>query len=263
MAQLVSWGGQNNLKLGQLRLAQQYADAGMFARAKAAFEKAGGVWGNAVHRLLKKEADATSRYGGDIEFNWGNYGVRTQAQLNKIIAWAREGKFGRISNYINTLAAGSGGAYKTFNADSNRLQKKLAAEYLGKQDTSVAGRERTFKRDEPVDDKGKFVDPLLYKPDKSGETNWQDQFKGVITPGQTGAWSVDEGGQQARQDAQKWRNKHMDAAMNKYGLSRNAAGEIKRASNENITDTDWQSFLTQRNKVAKRFRKMIGHGEFA
>ena len=35
MAQLVSWGGQNNLKAGQLALAQQYADAGMMARAQA------------------------------------------------------------------------------------------------------------------------------------------------------------------------------------------------------------------------------------
>ena len=88
MAQLVSWGGQDNLKLGQLRLAQQYADAGMFKRAQAAFTQAGGVWSTDVHKLLKKEADETSRYGGDIEFNWRDYGVRTQAQLNKIVAWA-------------------------------------------------------------------------------------------------------------------------------------------------------------------------------
>ena len=89
MATLVNWGGQTNLKKGYLRLAQQYADAGMMARAKAAFIRAGGTWDNAVHRLMKTEAGATSRYGGDIGFKWGDYGVRTQAQLDQIIDWAK------------------------------------------------------------------------------------------------------------------------------------------------------------------------------
>ena len=55
------------LKQGQLALAKQYADAGMFARAKAAFEAAGGTWTNEVHRQLKTEAAATPRYGGNID----------------------------------------------------------------------------------------------------------------------------------------------------------------------------------------------------
>ena len=253
MAQLVSWGGQNNLKLGQLRLAQQYADAGMFARAKAAFEAAGGVWGNEVHKLFKTEAAETTRYGGDIVFNWGDYGVRTQEQLNQIITWSKAGQFGKVANLINNL----GGA-KKWDADGNRLHKKLAAEYVGAQeadqDKTKPGWQGTptteFKRDEPD------TTPALYKPtvDTQGADNtWREQFKTAITPGQEGSWKSG----QARNDAQKWRDLHMNATMNKYGLSRNESGQIKRASSADITDTDWDSFIKKRNEIDTRFRKMI------
>jgi hypothetical protein len=245
-------------KQGLLALAKQYADAGMMARAKAAFERAGGTWTNEIHRQFKAEAAATTRYGGDISFKWGDYGVRTQAQLNQIIAWAKTRNYGKIQNLINSL----GGAKKW----NKQLHTKLAAEYHGKQekdtDPDTEGWQGTrtteFKRDEPE------VAPTLYEPttNTQGEdTTWKQQFVGAIKPGNVGAWSVDKGGQQARQDAQKWRNLHMDAAMKKYGLTRGADKKIARR--EGMTDADWNSWIGQRNKIAKRFRKMIGHGEYA
>ena len=258
MAQMVSWGGQDNLKMGQLRLAQQYADAGMMARAKAAFIRAGGTWYNSIHRLFKTEAAATTRYGGDIGFKWADYGVRTQAQLNQIIAWAKDRKFGKIQNLINGL-----GGTKKWN---KQLHTKLSAEYHGKQekdtDPDTEGWQGTrtteFKRQEPE------VAPVLYEPstDAQGVDNtWRQQFVGGIKPGNVGAWSADTGGAQARQDAQKWRNLHMGAAMKKHGLTRGSDKKIARP--EGMSDADWGAWATQRNKIAKRFRKMIGHGEFA
>ena len=247
-------------KQGLLALAKQYADAGMMARAKAAFERAGGTWTNEIHRQFKAEAAATSRYGGDIAFKWGDYGVRTQAQLNQIIAWAKDRKYGKIQNLIDSL-----GGTKKWN---KQLHTKLDAEYHGKQeadtDPDTAGWQGTrtteFKRDEPED-------PVtLYQPStntQGDDTTWRQQFQGAISPGNVGAWSVEQGGQQARQDAQKWRDLHMGAAMRKYGLSRGDNKKIERSSNANITDADWNSFIDQRNKIAKRFRKMIGHAEFA
>ena len=250
MAQLVNWGGQNNLKAGQLALAQQYADAGMFARAKAAFTQAGGVWSNAVHRLLKQEATDTTRYGGDIVFNWRDYGVRTQDQLNQITNWAKQGQFGRIANMVNNLGE------KKWDADGNRLQKKLAAEYLGFQPkgTDPKTPSTEFKRAEPT------TPTNLYKnitPDGGGTPtrDWKTQFKGTITPGQEGSWKSG----QARNDAQKWRNLHMDAAMKKHGLSRGDDKKITRESNPNISDTDWDSFIKKRNQIAGRFERMIDH----
>ena len=255
MVQYVSWGGQTNLKQGQLALAKQYADAGMFARAKAAFEAAGGTWNNAVHKQLKQEAANTSRYGGDIAFKWADYGVRTQDQLNQIIKWAKDGSFGKISNMINNL-----GGSKKWN---NTLHKKLAAEYVGMQPKNTEIVETEFKRDEPD------VDPV-FKPNTTiqnqdgttttvdstttgGEdTPWRSQFVAPITEGQEGSW--DSG--QARTDAQKWRNLHMDANMNKYGLKRVGTNAIQRSTD--ISDADWDSFTKKRNEIDSRFKKMIG-----
>ena len=256
MATLVNWGGQTNLKKGQLLLAQQYADAGMMARAKAAFIRAGGTWDNTVHRLMKKEAKDTSRYGGDIGFKWGDYGVRTQAQLDQIITWAKDRKFGKIRNLINSL-----GGTKQWN---KQLHNKLSAEYHGKQekdtDATTAGWQGTrtteFKRDEPE------VAPVLYEPstDAQGvDDTWKQQFVGKITPGQVGAWG--EGGSQQRKDAQKWRNLHMNAAIKKHGLTRGSDNKIARPSG--MSDADWGAWATQREQIAKRFRKMIGAKEFA
>jgi hypothetical protein len=266
MVQYVSWGGQTNLKQGQLSLAQQYADAGMFARARAAFIKAGGTWNNAVHKQLKQEAADTTRYGGDIALKWSDYGVRTQEQLNEIIEWAKQGKFNLIANKINSL----GGA-KKFNDGGNRLQKKLAAEYLGFQpDTDLnkkgvqpgAGTTE-FKRVEP--DVDPVFEPNVTTQNEDGttttldttttggqETPWRSQFVAPITEGQKGSWDVG----QARTDAQKWRNLHMDANMNKYGLKRVGTNAIQRSTD--ISDADWDSFTKKRNEIDSRFKKMIG-----
>ena len=264
MVQYVSWGGQTNLKAGLLALAQQYADAGMMHRAMEAFKKAGGTWNNAVHKQLKTEAAETTRYGGDIAFKWADYGVRNQQQLNQIIEWAKAGKFNLIAKEINSL-----GGSKKWN---DTLHKKLSAEYQGFQpdtDLNTAGVQpgegtTEFKRVEPD------VDPV-FKPNTTiqnqdgttttvdatttaGEdTPWREQFVSKITPGQEGSW--DSG--QARIDAQKWRNLHMNATMNKYGLSRNDKNQIKRSSNVDITDTDWNDFIKKRNEIAARFEKMI------
>ena len=234
----LDWSG---LKQGYLALAKQYADAGMMARAKKAFESAGGVWTNEVHRQFKSEAAATTRYGGDIAFKWADYGVRTQDQLNQIIAWAKQGNFGRISKLINKL-----GGSKKWNKN---LHTKLAAEYLGKQekdtDPDTEGWQGTrtteFKRDEPV------VTPQLY-PDVTDSdtgdttTDWKTQFKGAITPGQVGSWETG----QARADAKKWRDLHMGAAKKKWGYG---TDEFNR-----------QAYIDQRNKIATRHRKMLGAG---
>jgi len=245
MVQYVSWGGQTNLKQGQLALAQQYADAGMMARAKAAFEAAGGTWNNAVHKQLKSEAADTTRYGGDIAFKWTDYGVRTQEQLNKIIAWAKAGDFGKIASEINKL-----GGSKKWN---KQLHTKLAAEYLGKQEKDTdpvtpgwqGTRTTEFKRDEPE------VAPTLYPTTTETvdevETvvpDWKTQFKGKITSGQVGAWG--EGGSQARADAKKWRDLHMGAAKKKWGYG--------------TDEFNKQAYIDQRNKIARRHRKMLGAG---
>ena len=141
---------------------------------------------------------------------------------------------------------------------------KLGAEYVGAQaadaDPNKTGWQGTktteLKRDEPD------VDPV-FKPNVTEgldpsttageETPWRSQFVAPITTGQEGPWS--EG--QARTDAQKWRNLHMNATMNKYGLSRNDQNQIKRSSNVDITDTDWNNFIKKRNEIAARFEKMI------
>jgi len=255
MAQLVSWGGQDNLKKGQLLLAQQYADAGMMARAQAAFKAAGGVWDNAIHRLFKKEAAETTRYGGDIAFKWADYGVRTQEQLNQIIEWAKDGKFGLIADKINSL-----GGSKQWNKN---LHKKLAAEYVGFQpdtDLTTTGVQpgagtTEFKRVEPT------VAPVFEPnvPDNIDptttagvETPWRSQFVAPITKKQAGSWDAG----QARTDAQKWRNLHMDAAINKYGLKREGTNAIQRSTD--INDADWNAFTKKRNEIDARFKKMIG-----
>jgi hypothetical protein len=225
---MATWGGQKNLKAGLLALAQQYADAGMFARAKAAFQKAGGVWTKEVHRLMKREAEATSRYGGDINFNWLAYGVKTQDQLNHIVSLAKEGKFGKISSYIKTLGG------KEW--DKN-LHKKVAAEYLGKQDKTKTGKEFEFKRDVPT------VAPQLFKEGAPWKER-KEQFKGPITEANIGAWKTP--GSQARADAKEWRNLHMDAAKKKWGFG--------------TEDFDKDKYVEQRNKIASRHRKMLGAG---
>ena len=225
---MANWGGQTNLKPGLLALAQQYADAGMFARAKEAFIRAGGEWTNQVHRLMKSEAETTSRYGGDINFNWLDYGVRTQEQLNHIVSLAKQGKFGKVSSYIKTLGG------KEW--DKN-LHKKVAAEYLGKQDTETTGKEFDLKRDEPA------VTPQLFKEDAPWQERKQ-QFKGPISEASIGAWG--EAGSQARADAKEWRNLHMGAAKKKWGFG--------------TEDFNKDAYIAQRNKIATRHRKMLGAG---
>lgn len=46
--------------------AKRFAAAGMFGRAKASVESAGGEWTNAMHRQLKKDAEGKKNYGGDF-----------------------------------------------------------------------------------------------------------------------------------------------------------------------------------------------------
>jgi len=239
----------SSLKQGQLALAKQYADAGMFARAKAAFEAAGGTWTNEVHSQLKTEAAATTRYGGDIEFKWADYGVKTQEQLNQILTWAKAGNFGQIEKLVNSLGG------KQFNDGGNRLHKKLAAEYVGFQPADTEEVTTEFKRVEPT--VAPVFKPAPYNnidPSTSGgqPTPWRSQFISPITTEQEGSWSTG----QARNDAQKWRNLHMDAAMNKYNLSRGGtSGAIQRSAD--ISDADWGDFVTKRNEIANRFGRMI------
>jgi len=254
MAQLVSWGGQDNLKKGQLLLAQQYADAGMMARAKVAFEKAGGTWTNAVHNQFKTESAETTRYGGDIAFKWADYGVRTQEQLNQIIAWAKAGDFGKVASEINKL-----GGSKKWN---DSLHKKLAAEYVGMQpqipgQSYPSGEVSTeFKRVEP--DVAPVFEPKVTEgvdPTTTAgvETPWRSQFVAPITTGQEGSWGG--AGTQARADAKKWRDLHMGAQEKKYGLTRNAAGKIIKPTN--ISGTDWNAYIDKRNKISARHKKMV------
>jgi len=257
MAQMISWGGQDNLKKGQLRLAQQYADAGMMARAQAAFTRAGGVWSNAIHRLFKTEAAATSRYGGDIGFKWADYGVRTQAQLDQIIVWAKDRKFGQIKNLINSL-----GGTKQWN---KQLHTKLSAEYHGKQeadtDATTPGWQGTrtteFKRDAPE------VAPALYDTTTTAQgvdDTWRQQFQGGISEGNIGAWGLDASGNpvasQARKDAQRWRNLHMGAAEREFGVTRSGADQRVDVG----SGTGWTDYINKRNKIASRHRKMLGAG---
>ena len=257
MVQYVTWGGQTNLKQGQLSLAQQYADAGMMARAKAAFIKAGGTWNNAVHKQLKTEAADTTRYGGDIAFKWADYGVRTQEQLNQIIAWAKAGDFGKIAKEINSY-----GGSKKWN---DSLHKKLAAEYIGFQpdtDLNTAGVQpgegtTEFKRDEPDVDpvfKPKVTDGADTTTTAGEDTPWRSQFVAPITTGQEGSWGG--AGTQARADAKKWRDLHMNAAMKKAGLTRVGNDPIQR--NTTISDADWNAFKLKRDKIAARHKKMVG-----
>jgi len=256
MVQYVSWGGQTNLAAGQLALAQQYADAGMMARAKAAFIKAGGTWDNNIHKLLKTEAAETTRYGGDIAFKWTDYGVRTQEQLNQIIAWAKEGNFSKIASEINKL-----GGSKKWN---DSLHKKLAAEYVGAQavdaDKTKPGWQGTttteLKRNEPT------VAPVFEPNVTDGvdttttagvETPWRSQFVAPITTGQEGTWGG--AGTQARADAKKWRDLHMNAAMKKAGLTRVGNDPIQRSTT--ISDADWNAFKLKRDKIAARHKKLV------
>ena len=84
------------------------------------------------------------------------------------------------------------------------------------------------------------------------ETPWRSQFVAPITEEQEGSW--DSG--QARTDAQKWRNLHMDANMNKYGLKRVGTNAIQRSTD--ISDADWNAFTKKRNEIDTRFKRMIG-----
>jgi len=251
-------------KQGLLALAKQYADAGMMARAKAAFEKAGGTWTNEIHRQFKQEAAATPRYGGDIAFKWADYGVRTQAQLNQIIEWAKQGKFNLIAKEINSY-----GGTKKWN---DQLHTKLAAEYHGKQEADTdpdtegwqGTRTTEFKRVEP--DVAPVFKPNTTIQNQDGttttldttttageETPWRSQFVAPITTGQEGSWGG--AGTQARADAKKWRDLHMNANMNKYGLTRNAAGKIIKPAN--LSGADWNAYIDKRNKIAARHKKMV------
>ena len=252
-------------KQGLLALAKQYADAGMMARAKVAFERAGGTWTNEIHRQFKTEAAETTRYGGDIAFKWADYGVRNQEQLNQIIEWAKQGKFNLIAKEINKL-----GGSKKWNKG---LHKKLAAEYLGVQPDAdpttkkvdYTDRTTEFKRVEP--DVAPVFEPdttiqgddgtttILDTTTTGGvETPWRSQFVAPITTGQEGSWGG--AGTQARADAKKWRTLHMDAAIRKAGLTRDANKKIVKPST--MSDADWRAFADQKNKIADRFRKMIG-----
>jgi hypothetical protein len=245
----------NPEKQGLLALAKQYADAGMMARAKDAFERAGGTWTNAVHNQFKTEAAATTRYGGDIAFKWADYGVKTQEQLDQIIEWTKQKKFGLIEQEINRLGG------KGWN---NELHKKLSAEYLGFQpDTDLTtegvqpGAGTTeFKRVEP--DVDPVFKPAPYNnidPTTSGgePTPWRSQFISPITEQQEGSWSSG----QARNDAQKWRNLHMNAAMNKYNLKRGTGENKAIQRSADISDTDWNSFVKKRDEIHNRFKRMI------
>jgi hypothetical protein len=148
---------------------------------------------------------------------------------------------------------------------NDQVHTKLAAEYLGFQPdtdlttTGVQPGEGTteFKRDEPTVApvfEPKVPDDIDPTTTAGVVTPWRSQFVAPITEQQEGSWDVG----QARNDAQKWRNLHMNANMNKYGLSRGEGGHIKRGSNTaGITDTQWSAFLTKRNEIDARFKKMI------
>ena len=154
---------------------------------------------------------------------------------------------------------------------NDTLHKKLAAEYIGFQpdtDLNTAGVQpgegtTEFKRVEP--DVAPVFEPNTTIQNQDGttttvdstttggeDTPWRSQFVAPITTGQEGSW--DSG--QARTDAQKWRNLHMDANMNKYGLKRVGTNAIQRSTD--ISDADWGNFVTKRNEIDTRFKRMIG-----
>ena len=178
----------------KLNLAKRYADAGMMGRASSAFKDAGGVWDRTTSQRLRKEAGETSRYGGDFDFNWSNYGVTKQTQLDEIAALAKQGNF----KAIKAMVEGAGGTW------SKDMHVKLAAEYLGKSGTAGEGTTPALGTQRApgagaYKGAGPVSTPQLHE---QGTSEWRKQFKGPI---ETGAWKTG----QARKQAKEWRRIHM------------------------------------------------------
>jgi hypothetical protein len=216
-----------SLDQDKLNLAKRYADSGMMGRAKKAYVDAGGTWDATTSNRLRKEAGETSRYGGDFDFNWADYKITKQTQLDKIAGLAKQGNFVRIKQMITD----AGGTW-----DKN-LHVQLAAEYLGKSGVAPVGAgispgegvQRAPGEGE-YKGAGAVSTPALHE---QGTPEWTQQFKGSI---ETGAWKTG----QARQQAKAWRQKHMKAA----GVGTANVDKAKR------------------EKIAKRFRKMVAAKEY-
>jgi hypothetical protein len=215
-----------NLDKAKLNLAKRYADAGMMGRAKAAYVDAGGTWDANTSNRLRKEAAETSRYGGDFDFDWSNYKITNQTQLDRIADFAKAGNFQKIKQLIED----AGGTW------DKGLRRKLAAEYLGKSGVAPVGAGITPGEGTQRDPgegyykgAGTVSTPQLHE---QGTKEWRQQFKGGI---ETGAWKTG----QSRKQAQAWRKQHMEAA-----------------TTDGVIDKD------RRKKIAKRFRKMVAAGEY-
>ena len=215
-----SW---DSLDQDLLSLAKRYADAGMMGRAKNAFNQAGGVWDNNTHFRMKIERDQEGpNYGGQFEFDWANKGITDAADLEKIKAWAKSGKFGLIKQLMDSKKAGS------FDKDTHVKLKAMT--HRPKHDY-VPPSETTTK------------DPAVYDP---------SAFKGAVKDIR-GKFKTG----QAREHAKTWRQTHMSAAEKKHGIKRDAAGKVVKPK----SDTAWKAYIEQRNKVAGRHRQLIGAGK--
>ena len=212
-----------NLDQDLLSLAKRYADAGMMGRARNAFNQAGGTWDTDTHKRMIQERDQEGpNYGGQFEFDWANKGITDPADLEKIKAWAKSGKFGLIKQLMDSKKAGS------FDKDTH--VKLKAFTHRGKHDY-VPPSETTTK------------DPAVYDP---------SAFKGAVKDIR-GKFKTG----QAREHAKTWRQTHMGAAEKKYGIKRDEAGKVVKPK----SDTAWKAYIEQRNKVAGRHRQLIGAGK--
>ena len=166
-----------------LNLSKRYADAGMMGRAKKAFEQAGGTWDASSRQRMIGEREEVGVYGGTFDFDWANKGITNTTDLEKIKAWAKEGKFGRIKQFMESKKKGS------FDKDTH--VKLKAFTHRGKHDYVPPS--KVEKPDPTVYDPAAFKGPMK-------------DLKGTFKTGQK------------RQHAKTWRQKHMDAAKKKHGV---------------------------------------------
>ena len=215
-----SW---DSLDQDLLNLAKRYADAGMMGRARNAFTQAGGTWDTNTHKRMIQERDQEGpNYGGQFEFDWANKGITDAADLEKIKAWAKAGKFGLIKQLMDSKKAGS------FDKDTH---VKLKAMTHRPEHNYVPPSETTTKGPE-------VYDPSAFK-------GAVEDIRGKFKTGQP------------RQHAETWRKTHMGAAEKKHGIKRDEAGKVIKPK----SDIAWKAYIAQRNKVAGRHRQLIGAGK--
>jgi len=224
---LLDWSG---LDQDLVNLAKRYATAGMMGRAQAAFVKAGGTWNDAIHTALKEGAE-TKGYGGTIKFDWASLGVDA-VKLKEIKRLAKLGKYGQISQLMEDEEGNT-----TFNKDVH--QKLQAFVHMDKRTwdpTKGQVDDGSDIIDEVPEDEVVVDKPHVY--DRTKMTGTKEQIKGKFKTGT------------ARQDAQTWRQQHMDAAKKLYGDDPSKMSKINK-----------DAWIKKRNAIANRHRIMIGAGK--